>query len=257
MTILRAYCDESMLPEGSVRIAAVAGGLSSVEGWEHFEPRWAEVLNQHGVECFHMTDFENRRRVYDDWSDERRVAFITSLIDTISLTSPRVMVAACVIVLNDFEALSGPDREKVGDPLDFCSEWLVRQFGYFLTISKANGRISYFFERRPGLGRVMEAFRRAQEKVGDERRLESISAVDKKVVPLQCADFLAYEAAKAALRDAGGSSLPQRMSLLRLLEGTYVRGYLFNAATLRRVLDAGMVRPLDASDLDLFRNASK
>lgn len=51
-----AYFDASgSRSQGTMLI--VAGYISCVEDWLHFETEWGKVLGQAGIKCFHMTDF--------------------------------------------------------------------------------------------------------------------------------------------------------------------------------------------------------
>ena len=71
--MFKAYFDRSELGSPA-DVLAVSGYLSFDEKWSEFEPAWQRVLGDFGVETFHMTDFECRRRSFENWDQERRTA---------------------------------------------------------------------------------------------------------------------------------------------------------------------------------------
>jgi hypothetical protein len=66
---LHGYFDESGTHAGSDALA-VAGYLSTAEQRDLFEREWRAALNEWGLDFFQMTDFSNRAKVYQSWTDQ-------------------------------------------------------------------------------------------------------------------------------------------------------------------------------------------
>ena len=48
--------------------------ISTQEQWGYFNREWQEVLDEAGLDrFFHVNKFENRKREYADWTDEKRL----------------------------------------------------------------------------------------------------------------------------------------------------------------------------------------
>src|SRR6185503_4307825 len=82
--MLQVYFDESGTHSESP-IICMAGYISTVEQWTHFSRNWQERIDKEGIDCFHMTDFENRRGPFKGMSKAKGNLLIESLIKIINV----------------------------------------------------------------------------------------------------------------------------------------------------------------------------
>jgi len=76
--VLYAYFDESYNQPNAkqpndVLIYTIACYLSPVWKWKRFSKRWKVVLDDAGIDDFHMNRYENRIKEYVDWDEDKRV----------------------------------------------------------------------------------------------------------------------------------------------------------------------------------------
>ena len=76
------YFDESGTHDDS-EAAVVAGFVSNATKWEAFSQNWQQVLNESGLDYFHMSEFENRRGDFDGWTEERKRELLGKLLPVI------------------------------------------------------------------------------------------------------------------------------------------------------------------------------
>lgn len=80
------YMDESAEhgPGGKVRRFTLGGAIATAANWKNLCAEWTGHLNRfshHGIEWFHMTDFEARKKPYDKIQDEERKALLNGLLE--------------------------------------------------------------------------------------------------------------------------------------------------------------------------------
>ena len=76
---MRLYVDES----ASDVAFGLGGYLGGAEQWSELSAKW-ETLLPDGIDCFHMTDFENRQGVFKNLGATERVDLIRSLLGCIN-----------------------------------------------------------------------------------------------------------------------------------------------------------------------------
>lgn len=82
MAILTAYLDASgSSRDPRVSALTIAGFVAREDAWAEFDREWFEALD--GVAELHMRDFAFCRREFENWSDERRSAFLSLLAEVI------------------------------------------------------------------------------------------------------------------------------------------------------------------------------
>ena len=83
---LWAYGDESGIHQGA-KYCLIFGQIASDLQWKLFNGLWTAVLDRHGVEEFHSTDFFQPGRLqssgnpYHGWPKARRLLFLSELLD--------------------------------------------------------------------------------------------------------------------------------------------------------------------------------
>jgi hypothetical protein len=89
MSMLSAYIDETgHSKDERQKFVGMAGLIAPTANWEVFERKWkgALALPHFNIPHFHMTDFASRKRIYKDWSEEKRKKVFGKLILIIECT---------------------------------------------------------------------------------------------------------------------------------------------------------------------------
>jgi hypothetical protein len=114
---ITAFFDESG-HSASTKTVSIGGAMTTPKRWGNLRVRWKAALHRHGVQLFHMKDFENRRGEFDGWDETRKRALLTELFDAI--TDFPLFVIGAVVVVDDFNRLSAEFRQHLIDPWYLC-----------------------------------------------------------------------------------------------------------------------------------------
>jgi hypothetical protein len=112
-----AFFDESG-HSASTRTVAMGGAMTTPKRWGNLRVKWKAALQRHGVQLFHMKDFENRHGEFEGWSETRRRELLTELFEAIT-DFPLIVIGAAVVV-DDFNKLSAECRKRIMDPWYLC-----------------------------------------------------------------------------------------------------------------------------------------
>jgi len=258
--VFRAYFDRSQLFRPA-DVVAVGGFMAAISRWRHFEREWRKVLDRHGMEVFHMTDFETRQKQYATWSNEQRVAFVRQMIGVIRVHAWVAIAAA--MVMKDYNGLGAEERRELGHPYALCGlkavadtlRWVddmlagAKKTGRWKVLPKAHDvRIEFVFEAGDEGASELAAALESEKKSGAHgERIWSWTFDNKgSAGALQAADFAAYETTKQLVRTIGADERRIRQSMDRLLQRVTYRAEYFNARSLREVLDNGKKHPAAA-----------
>lgn len=213
--MLEAYFDESGKHTGSQAVV-VAGFLSTDDRWRALEREWNGVLQPNGLEFFHMTDYENRQKVYAEWSPAKRRDVIKRLLGI--MKRDLLMGFEAVVLTSEYESLDADDKAILGSPYVLCAEWCTHLVSEYLTKGNSPDRVAYFFEGG-AYGASELLLRNRSPKWREWHRVLALSFLDKKQPQIQAADILAYEACKQALRTVGIEKREPRKPAIVLVKG--------------------------------------
>ena len=216
------YLDESYSHAPKPLIYTVAGYLSEDSRWREFEKHWGAALLEEGLEYFHMTEFAQRIRSYQDWPEDRRRRVLTKLHGIIHENTLADFSISIVVAAFD-DVITADIREGFGGtPHVFAAIGCMKSIAAWVTDSglAKEEKIFYIFEQGATQGSALpQLFERF---INDERqremyRLEGCAFQDKKVMPLQAADVLAYENMSEMRRLVDpGNTRKHRRSMLNL-----------------------------------------
>ena len=51
-------------------VISVAAVTAQITAWEQFNAKWAKRLRRAGILAFHMTDYENRKKGFENWAED-------------------------------------------------------------------------------------------------------------------------------------------------------------------------------------------
>lgn len=237
---LRAYFDESGTNPGDDAFV-LAGYVSTHDKWLRFTEKWTGlVVDEWGLDFFHMADFESRFGPYADWDDGTRKERLNKLLQ---LIAEHATVSVAFSVPNKpFRKIFG---ELAKDDVRYlllgarvfseCSK--VDRFGRLITARPRpylEERLAYVFEAGArGGGQVAKAFSKAYN-IPEQRREYRLMSFElggkEDFPPLQAADILAYELYKHWSRQFGNETRPKRYPLDKLAPVPHVWASLTDKA---------------------------
>jgi hypothetical protein len=229
------YVDRSTVSSDQRNVFAVAGVVAPVDGWSReFVPAWESVLAREGIACFHMTDYESRKMApYKSWTKEKHISFLEELIEIVIRAEP--VAGAVALDLEAYQRLPEEKRRRIGHPYKFCGALLLTRLSIMLKRDlNTTDPVTYVFESGDvGAGELREAVDLLSTDAKRFLQIGNFGYGGKgDHTELQVADMVAYEAAKAAIRDVGADDRLPRKSLLALLDAMPQAGYLFDERTL-------------------------
>lgn len=238
------YFDESY---GKANAYSVAGYVATVKQWAEFEREWKDLLKEFNVAYLHKRELEHlwgEFKYAQDWpKDEQRKLKeeVNRRACSIILRRVNAGFAASVYKADWQEFDKGRWAEALGESfyaagalqcLKLVSSWIHR--------FNRNEPIRYVFERGAEGRDEVEKVLRQTEKTPEARamsRMAGWSFESKKdevvrgvlhpaAIPLQAADFLAYEmyrhmdnrVVEGIKRDRNGKEIPARRALVSLLQ---------------------------------------
>jgi hypothetical protein len=199
MVVLKGYCDESGT-EKDAKILVVAGLLGSATRWERFETDWKLVLASNHLDYFRAQEFYKRKEQFalgTDWdSRHKRERLIQQLLQVIQSreTAPSVALVSLVYLV-DHRRIFGKDRVPSTAYTVGCSGcWLLGS--KWAEEQNHKEEIAFFFDiGHKHAGHALRSYQQAQQYAPfrQQYRLGGLTFEDdRKLVPLQAADLLAY-----------------------------------------------------------------
>ncbi len=219
MTLLKGYMDETgHSKDERQRFVGVAGLVALVEDWEASERKWKETLSVFKIPYFHMKDFANRRKHYENWSELKRKKLLGKLFRIIATTHP--FPVGAIVSLDDYRSFSAEDRELMGDPYHYCLMGCVYMPAWRTENASTDTRIAIIFSEQSEFknmaGLLLDDFKQ-NNTAGKRFDLPEFEDM-KTFVPLQAADIVAYELYKEFERRRYRPQDDQRYGYVELMK---------------------------------------
>lgn len=202
---LTAYFDETgHSRDPQVNFAGMAGLVASVDKWRAFESDWAVLLKENNIPSLHMKEFAHYKGPFEGWDEVRRQRFLKQVVDIILATEG--MPIGAVVDLRVYRQLEVRARERLLNPYYLCLNHCVHGaviYGLFDPSKWEQGKpftysgekVNLVFDQNHEFGGMVPLLMSRLEKpplyngqVGDY----TFSSM-RKQIPLQAADFIAYE----------------------------------------------------------------
>ena len=173
-------------------VAGAVGYVSRMNRWAKLDWTWRHTLPRHGVKVFHAVDLRWRRGEFAGWSDDQEAALISDLT---AITNRHVMFGVGGLLLTrEYMALAQWFRDEIKDPYFIGLHNLFNEILKGPCANEIRGEtVNFIFDQQNRLeAGTLEMFEglRARKASGI---FGTITFGDKeKIVPLQCADLLAY-----------------------------------------------------------------
>lgn len=228
---LTAYADESgHSKDPECHYVALAGFVGTNSEWAAFERDWKTATDEFigGAEV-HMKNF-GRDKLYAGWSSQKLSAFMSRLIA--SIVDSGVHAVACAVYLPDFEKLSPAHKAGVVDPYYMAFQEITKGLALrgapimSLDLKTSPVAMVYAFQKEYGAtpaGRAQQLWQIIKNAKSRFQWADWMgtyqSAKPKDVLPLQAADFFAYELTRELESWTKAPSPPMRDGLKGLLRG--------------------------------------
>ncbi len=237
--VLTVYLDDSGT-HGGAEVTAVAGFVSTKLLWDGFRKEWARALRKERIQIFRMSDLENRHGEFKGWSKERTETFRRELFDIIQRRTLAPIGSA--LINADWEkVMPAHIKAGFGGSYGWCAEDCAHQAYKWAKRTGAPGKLRYIFEKGTvGHGQIAKVFADyASNPRWDAFRISGYSFEEKKLMPLQAADLMAYEVYKQMCNQVITWKRPMRRSLALLLAGKDAIHLQFhNAERLTKLVNA-------------------
>jgi hypothetical protein len=201
-------------------ILLVGGYLAHVNEWLDFEREWKPIiqplLEKYDLRYFHMKDFANRRYPYSLLSDDENEALIQSLVAVIHKYARNSIVWAIDTdaYMEIVKARNLLDKDIVR-AYHICARKCMECVSLFAHIGKHGDKILHIFEQgNPAWPSFEDSFDQRMLDAFNILRPISQSKVD--VLPLQAADILAHQRARALLISQGRAKTGLRLYMDQL-----------------------------------------
>jgi hypothetical protein len=200
----------------------MAGYLADMSYWNIFVPQWRHFLLKHGLGQIHMRNLIPLQGEYRElgWDARKRNE---ALVDFIRVIRETHLIGFGVGVDADYWRKVRKRYEKCEDVQTFCFARIMKMVvGRMKRAAERDVVVVHFDTARKFGSTRFNLFSEIWERDPDARQyLSSICFADPRIyLPLQAADFLAWETRKNLIQKIGGyQSTPRWKQLFEVLEG--------------------------------------
>lgn len=215
--MLRIYMDESGTHDGSpvVTVGAYSGRPKT---WKAFTQAWN--VAKRPIDVFHSTDCEALQEEFKGWTEERRNEYVAPLLPVLS--NHAIYGNAVAINLRDFKDALGeefPLDRVLYSAYEVCFQSVIDHVLYQVEQNGMRDALAFFHECNDWQQQALDAFNHVKSRRARHASKMTITFAPKgRMVPLQAADVLAYEANKR-FRD---QDRPKRRSLQVMERGNRI-----------------------------------
>lgn len=229
--LFKGYIDESYDQDFFVLSCTISAG----DVWTKFETEWKRCLEVKNAQLkeqgrqvlsrYHATDCQGKYGEFKGWSNDEQVDFTKSLLAALELVP--IHSSAYTLVLSDVRD-SYAARYKTPMSVDMVLQaaytltvpFCMESIGSLLALHGDQSRITLFYDQCDHETMIHGAFNRYQRENTDHGHMYSTIAAlnSRECLPLQAADFIAYEFFKDRKNEELQSGRDQRKSLAALLK---------------------------------------
>jgi hypothetical protein len=201
-------------------VTIVSGWLASVDQWKRFDEDWRQLLKRYDVPYFHMKEFAHSKKVFSSWErdEERRTSFLCAAVDIIAAYVYSGF--ACVVTQDVFNRVNRTHKlsEWAGNAYSLAGRDCVAHVRKWIRLHGNGAPVKYVFERGDsGKGHLMRVMERDKYSMPIFASSRDTPDGELGMLPLQAADFAAYEMRKAFLGLGGYAPLSQYRKSIKAL----------------------------------------
>lgn len=218
--VLKAYFDDSGTHLDS-DVVVMGGVIAPLEDWESYEPLWQAQLDYFGITKMHMSHCERAQQQFSGWDRDRRDLCIDKFSDIVCSIGGRMLVSA--VSRQDWNMACEKTNlgEWFSDPIDFLFNTCMRRALESRRVDRPQGEeVMVTFDCREQNINFWTNLAKGYEKRWSDKLAGFAFGQMAKVLPLQAADMIAYEAFRLQcdyLRT--GSDIATRPALIKMIGG--------------------------------------
>lgn len=194
--LLNAYFDESG-SEQEDKLIVLAGYVHRAETWAEFSDDWRAILDEKpSIAYFHMVEAESLRDEFKDWDPIARDLKVDALAEVISKHQPWSI--ECRLSRNDYNQIVRPVA-----PYDLRSPYFPCFYGVIINLARLHYSMGltlptdFVFDDQGNIGAEAVLWYEFIKSIQEPKLQELLGSApvfrdDKKVLPLQAADMLAW-----------------------------------------------------------------
>lgn len=202
MCAIKAYLDDSGSPDDPTNsFVTIAGYVADEYSWECFEKSWANALEEAGIPYLHMREFGNLDSpIYKHLREDKR-RHMNFMLDAVAAIADNLdLCVHSTVNLVDLEAFN--DRHNLNlDPLAIALYGCIRRLRW----AYANEPLEIVLDRFDrSLSRAETALDYARTETFSDLKVDALTPIAlqkeesfKTILPLQAADFVAWEVRKS------------------------------------------------------------
>jgi hypothetical protein len=198
MAVLRVYFDDSgEESDPQHKVCSIGGFVTTARKWKKLERKWRETLNSpdFDVPYFHMKEFAHCIGPFEKWKNKenKRIAFLQSLIEIIREFN--LIGIASILILEDFRRIKA---EKGLDINDYSFNLYNCIALMYDKVTKYH--VEVFVDRTNDvhlkIDKALKYFNTDGRYPGNYVQITPLAKwlTFKEVIPIQVADFIAWEA---------------------------------------------------------------
>jgi hypothetical protein len=191
--VLKAFFDDSGTHLES-DVAVMAGLIAPEDEWATLETEWRIALDDLGIRKMHMASCENARRDFAGWDRDRRDRAIARFCGIILKRNACMLISA--VSRSTWNAVAPYTLlgKRFAQPIDYCFNACMRYAMQTIRGSVGREPVAITFDGREESLGYWQRLASAYEEVWPERVAGFAFGNMEKVLPLQAADMIAYEA---------------------------------------------------------------
>ena len=230
-------------------VISVAAVVAKTAAWELFDEKWSKRLRRAGILSFHMTDYENRKKGFNGWDENKRLALITDLAAILKNSIMRGVGAT--VTMKDWlavmpEQFERPDFIAKRGPYPLLFQLCVEHILSNVKLDHSQKLACVFDENHFIRGSLKEHYRDVLNAHPYSAQLGTLTFdTANRAAPLQAADILAYEGHKHIKNQVvENGQRPERKLHAMLRKSERIQYFTLTEQSLREYCDA--IRELES-----------
>lgn len=201
--MFKAYIDDSASQSGGDRRLVLAGYVNTVEAWRFFSDDWQDELDtKPSIDYFTMKEAWDFRGEFRGWRERDRDKKVSALAEVIERHAP--WSVHCEVSIDEHDEIVAPlSPYDIRNPYHSCFLGVIGILARAHAARGIKGKIDFIFDENNAMGPEIMMLRRAIPKSLPRNARDLLGSWphfenDKRVLPLQAADLLAWHLRRAS-----------------------------------------------------------
>jgi len=235
VAVLKVFMDETGTHDGAPMVA-VGAVIADARVWREWTKDWDRAKKP--AKVYHATDCANLRGEWEGWSAVHRDEYVKALLPVIAKHQLRGVVVGIDMPAYEKAMAAHPHLKGMfGTPYSGCFQWAVQSIIGDAINSNRKQRVAFVHEENAYKGEALEAFDWVRRNKARSEAMVSFSFGSKAdYVPLQAADIVAYEGAKAVRNKNAGRPLRRPWAAI-FPNMQDIRGFCYDASNMHFLVE--------------------